>query len=201
METLVRLYAALEKEESDARRRIRRLSVPFEVAFTFIGTGILFVVVLILLLAFAPVSAIASIWVGPGNAYIVPAFEAPPLGASAFSDLPILTIATAGLAFFLISGPLVIACYYLKRLFAHYRLGDVFGKDPQVAMQNAAVALIAFALPPGLLQPVLRLAGSPDRQWFNSHSLATLMVGTVLLVLARVLVLGREVEDEAKGFI
>jgi len=198
MDGVITLFAA-QAEESQARRRIRRLGLPFEILFllltglTVLGMAAVFVVGL----AAGP----AALWIGADNTWLVLPGSTPPMDAAPFHSLPPATRLAGGLAFAVIGGSLALAFHWLRALFGAYRRGDVFGPAPQGFMQAAALALIVFALAPGLLQPLLRLVGSPDRGWFHGHSLAALMVGGVLIVLARVMALGREVERETREFI
>lgn len=198
MDSVITLFAA-RAEESPARRRIRRLGLPFEILFlllfglTTLGMATVFLVGLM--------PGPAALWIGAGNTWLVLPGSNPPAGTLPFVSLPLATRLVGGLAFAIIGGSLALAFHWLRALFGAYRRGDVFGPAPQGFMQAAAVSLIVFALAPGLLQPMLRLAGSPDRAWFHGHSLAALMVGGVLIVLARVMALGREVERETREFI
>lgn len=198
LDTVVRLYAQRDKP-SPARNAIRRLSQPFEWLFALLlglslaGAG------MVLFFALAP--GFGSIWLEPANTWLVLGDNAPPASAVQFNALPWATQAIAAAAFALIAGSLAASFWFLHALFACYRRGDVFGADPQRNMQRAGVALVAFALAPGALQPVLAAVGSPDRNWFHAHSLAVLIMGAGLFVFARVVALGREVEREAKEFI
>lgn len=198
MDILVGLYA-VRTPESSARGAIRRLSRPFEwlfaslLALTLAGSGA------VLFFALAP--GFGSIWLEPTNTWLVLGNNAPPPNAVQFNALPWGTQAIAAAAFALIAGSLAAAFWFLRALFGCYRRGDVFGAEPQRNMQRAGTALVAFALAPGALQPVLAAVGSPDRNWFHAHSIAMLIMGAGLFVFARVVALGREVERETKEFI
>lgn len=198
MDGVIPLYAE-EKPESPARRRIRRLSAPFEGLFAALMIGAAALSLAVLFFALAP--GFGAIWLNAENTWLVLGNDRPPQGAVQFNTLPLATQLIAGAAYLVISASLVAAFFYLRALFRCYRLGDVFGDAPQMFMQRAGLALIIFALAPGGLQPLLHAVGSPDRNWLHGHSLAALIVGAALFVLARVVVLGREVEREAKDFI
>ena len=198
MHDAIALFAA-PRDDSPARLRIRRLSLPFQGLFLTLAA--LTAMVMVLLLVFAVAPGFGSIWIGPEGSWLILARDLPPKGTIAFNALPPSTQLTAGLAFGLIGGSLIAAFTWLSALFGAYRRGDVFGPVPQAHMTRSALCLIVFALAPGLLQPLLALVESPDRAWFHGHSLAALMVGAVLLVLARVMALGREVEQDARSFI
>ncbi len=198
MDTLVGLYAA-RTPESPARGSIRRLSRPFEWLFASLLVLTLAAAGVMLFFAFAP--SFGSIWLEPTNSWLVLGNNAPPPNAVQFNALPWATQAIASAAFALIAGSLAASFWFLRALFGCYRRGDVFGANPQSNMQRAGAALVAFALAPGALQPVLAAVGSPDRNWFHAHSIAVLIMGAGLFVFARVVALGREVERETKEFI
>ncbi len=198
MAEAIPLYAA-DKPESPARLRIRRWSLPFELLFA--GLAALAGALALAVMFFALFPGAGAIWLNAENSWLIFAGDAPPLGAVRFNALPLATQLIAGGAFVAISASLIAAFACLAALFRCYRRGDVFGAAPQAWMQRAGVALIAFALAPGILQPLLAALGSPDRNWFHTHSLAALICGAALFVFARVVALGREVEREAKDFI
>jgi hypothetical protein len=198
MDGAIPLYAE-EKPDSPARQRIRRLSWPFE--WLFAALAALAAAFALAVLFFALFPGVAAIWLNAENSWLVFGGDAPPRGATAFNALPLATQAIAGGAYILISGSLIAAFFCLRALFHCYRQGDVFGAAPQAWMSRAALALIVFALAPGGVQPLLRALGSPDRNWFHTHSIAALIVGAALFVFARVVALGREVERESKEFI
>lgn len=199
MDSVVTLFAAGTPADSPARRRIRRMSLPFESLFAVLTGLVVAGVLTVLIVGVLP--GPASIWIGADNTWLVWASDTPPPDTMPFSALPGPTRLAGGGAFLGIAGSLGAGFWFLRALFGAYRRGDVFGAAPQGHMKSAAIALIVFALAPGLLQPLLRLAGSPDRAWFHGHSLAALMVGGVLIVLARVMALGREVERETREFV
>ena len=185
--------------ERPALRSIRRLSAPFEWAFLLLAVLLCALASAVFFFALAP--GIAEIWIGPTNAWLVIGRDTPPPGAVALRTLAPATQIVAGGAFALIAGAAVSAMFFLRSLFACYRSGDVFGDAPQAWMRRAALALIAFAAGPVLLQPMLRAVGSPDRGWLQGHTIPVFLIGAALLVFARVIALGRELEHESKGFV
>lgn len=198
LDRVIALYAA-RAANSEAREGIRQLSLPFEWLFAALFALTLWAGAAILFFALAP--GYAAIWLEPENTWLVLGGHAPPVAAVPFNALPQLTQLVAGGAFLLIVGSLAASLFFLRALFGCYRAGDVFGPAPQRHMQRAALALIVFALSPGALQPLLRAVGSPDRAWFHAHSVAVLIMGAGLLVFARVIALGREIERETKEFV
>jgi hypothetical protein len=101
----------------------------------------------------------------------------------------------------IIQGALVGAFYCLHRLFAAYRRGLVFDEAPVRWMRRAGALLIVFALAPAAFQPLVLAAGLMDRAWLHGHTIAALLVGGALFVLASVITLGREIEEEGEGYI
>ncbi len=198
MSDVISLYA-VPAPESPARRRIRRLSLPFEIGFGVLSFLTALATLIVVAAALWP--GLDVLWMGEDNVWLVLPGDRPAAGAVSFAGLPLATQAMGGLAFIAVNGALFIAFIMLMRLFAGYRRGDVFGDTAQRLMQRAGGALVVFALAPGALQPLLRLAGSLDRAWFHGHSVAALIVGAALFVFARVVALGREIEREAGEFI
>ncbi len=198
MSDIIALYVAAVPE-SPARRRIRRLSLPFEIGFGVLAGLTALVTLAIVGVALWP--GLDAIWMGTDMVWLVLPGDTPAAGTVSFAGLPLVTQAIGGAAFIAVNAALFAAFLSLMRLFACYRRGDVFGDLPQRLMQVAGVALVVFALAPGALQPLLRLAGSLDRGWFHGHSIAALIVGAALFVFARVVALGREVEREAGEFV
>ncbi len=198
LDRVVELYASPEAR-APAREAIRRLGLPFEWLFAALFAATMFAGAAVLF--FAALPGFGSIWLEPSNTWLVLGRDSPPAGATQFNALPWLTQLAGAAAFATIFGSLAASFYFLRALFRCYRAGDVFGAAPQRHMQAAAIALIVFALSPGALQPLLRAVGSPDRAWFHAHSVAVLIMGAGLLVFARVIALGREIEGETKEFV
>ena len=198
MSDIIALYVDAAPD-SPARRRIRRLSLPFEIVFGLLAGLTALFTLAVAMVALWP--GLDAIWMGPDMVWLVLPGDTPAAGTVSFAGLPLMTQAVGGLAFIAVNLALFVAFVILMRLFACYRRGDVFGDLPQRLMQTAGVALVFFALAPGALQPLLRLAGSLDRGWFHGHSVAALIVGAALFVFARVVALGREVEREAGEFV
>lgn len=198
MAAVERLYAA-PKAESPALRRIRRLSLPFELIFAALA-GVV---------ALVYVATLAAALFYSGEQFRLTA-EGPTLylGSDAFaegsvkiSDVPLASRLIGFVPLTLIQGALIASFYCLHRLFGAYRRGVVFAEEPVRWMRRASVALIVFALAPGLMQPIVRAAGLMDRNWLHGHTIAALLVGGALFVLASVITLGREIEKEGEGYI
>jgi hypothetical protein len=198
MAAVEQLYAE-PKPQSAALRRIRRLSLPFEIVFAALAGLVTFVYAATILTAlFYTGENFRLTHEGPTLYLGNDAFAA---GSVKISDVPLASRLIGLVPLTLIQGALAAAFYCLHRLFAAYRRGLVFAEEPTRSMRRAGVALIVFALAPGLFQPLVRAAGLMDRNWLQPQMIAALLVGGALFVLASVITLGREIEEESKGYI
>ena len=181
---------------SAARMRLRRLSRPFELLFAGLA-----VLALILLASLAAGGAIPNPYlrIGPHGSFI--AFSGAMAGTIAVTEMPLATRAVGLVAVSAIFGAVAFAFWNLRALFAGYRRGEVFTGASIASMRRAGAGLIVFALAPALTQPMLRAVGSVDRAWFHGHSVAALISGAALFVLAAVFALGQEIERDAEGYV
>ena len=192
------LYAP-PKVESASLRRIRLLSLPFEIAFAALAalaTALLVAVVLVGLFYqgenFRLTHGGPTLYL-PGDAW--------PADTIRIADVPLSSRLIGFVVILCIQAPLIAAFVSLSRLFDAYRRGMVFAPGPVRWMQRAGFCLIAFALAPGVFQPVVQAAGLMDRNWFHGHTVAALLIGGGLFVLANVIALGREIQKESEGYI
>ncbi|MGD9814858.1 MAG: hypothetical protein AB7Q23_06640 [Hyphomonadaceae bacterium] len=198
MAVVEHLYAEA-KPESAALRRIRRLSLPFEVVFALLAMLVTLVYAGAVLAALFYTGEHFRLTEAGPTLYLGSDAFAP--GSIAISDVP-LTARLIGLfPLTVIQGALIAAFYFLHRLFGAYRRGVVFDEAPVRWMRRAGFALIMFAIAPGLFQPLVRGAGLMDRAWLHGHTIAALLVGAALFVLASVIALGRDIEKEGQGYI
>ncbi|MCC7267034.1 MAG: DUF2975 domain-containing protein [Caulobacteraceae bacterium] len=194
MTTAVDLFAP--QQPSPALTRLRRLSRPFEILFAGLA-----VLALIFLAGLAVGGAIPNPYlrIGPHGCFI--AFSGALAGTIPVTDMSLVTRAVGLVAISSIFGAVAYAFWNLRALFAGYRRGEVFTEGAVAAMRRAGAGLIVFALAPALTQPVLRAVGSLDRAWFHGHSVAALITGAALFVLAAVFALGQEIAREAEGYV
>lgn len=191
------LYA--EAPESPALTRIRRLSAPFEIAFFLLAAFVALVYIATIGVAlfytgehFRLTTEGPTLYVGQDN-------FAP--GSVRIADVPLSSRLIGFVPLTIIQGALAGAFYCLHRLFGAYRRGIVFAEQPIRWMRRAGALLIAFAAAPGLFQPLVRAAGLMDRAWLHGHTIAALLFGAALFVLANVISLGREIEKETQGYV
>ncbi|MEO1406008.1 MAG: hypothetical protein AAFV54_05900 [Pseudomonadota bacterium] len=191
------LYSS-RKAEPKSLNRIRRLAWPFEIAFAGLACLAALFCVTLLVAAYIP-GGYVTFNADGGWLTLDPATApADALPVTAFS--PALQIA----GFFtvaLIYGGLITALWSLHKLFQSYRNGEVFARAPIRLMRRSGLGLIVFAAVPGLMQPILRSLGSPDRNWFHGETVPILIVGSALFLFAHIIALGVELERENKGFV
>ncbi len=198
MTDITTMYAAA-RPESGALKRIRLLSYPFEFLF-----GILAVLQALAMISLIGAGAFYSgpyLRINPEGVWLLFDLADAPRDSIAIGSLPLVTLLAGAGAIIIIFGAAGMAYYNLSKLFSFYRRGIVFANQTVAMMRKCGFWLIFAALAPGLTQPLMRLVESPDRNWFHGHSLAQLIGGAALFVLAGVIALGREIERDQKGFI
>lgn len=184
--------------EPAALKRIRRLALPFEIGFAALTGLAVLLFILILVLAYVPGGYVTF---NAAGGWLTFDPSTAPFDAVTVPSLPIMTQLAGLIVGSLVYGALITALWSLHRLFACYRQGDVFTEAPMRLMRRAGLAMILFAAAPGLMQPVMRLLGSPDRNWFHSETLPVLLIGSSLFLFAHIQALGMELQRENKGFI
>jgi hypothetical protein len=181
-----------------AHRRVRAVSGAFVVLFT---------IMLALMVAYALVGDAAILLypgdrlkIGPTSAWI--GSGAGPPGYVPFSALePVQRLAYA-LAHVVRCAPAAFLFWHLRGLFRLYSQGVVFAPQNARHVQWAGVALIADALAPLVCHLALSATGMEiDRRWAHVTSLQTLVLGGLVIVIAQVMQVGREIEDERSQFV
>lgn len=198
MAIVERLYVE-PKPESPALKRIRHLSLPFEIIFAALtALGVLLFANIVLAGLFYTGDNFRLTTNGP-TIYLGDQNYAE--GSVRIADVALSARLVGFVAMLVIQGSLIAAFYCLHRMFNAYRRGVVFDAAPVFWMRTAAYYLIAFAVTPLLLQPIVLGVGLMDRNWFHGHTVASLLVGGSLFVIARVITLGREIEKEGEGYV
>lgn len=186
------------KTESKSLRRIRRLAWPFEIAFAILAAFAGLFSMLLLVAAYIPGGYLTF---NADGGWLTLDPTTAPAGALPVTSFSPVT-QTAGLfTVTLTYGGLIVALWSLHKLFQSYRRGEVFAPSPIRLMRRAGLGLIVFAAAPGVMQPLMRSLGSPDRNWFHGETLPILIVGAALFLFAHIIALGVELERENKGFV
>jgi hypothetical protein len=100
------------------------------------------------------------------------------------------------------AAPIVVLFWSLRRLFGLYAKGVVFAPQNARSLKHIGAALIVLAVAPWLGHTVLdSLHLAIDRAWMHASSLQELILGAIVYVIAQVMQLGRELEEEQRQFV
>lgn len=199
-EAVILEFAAPEPEPTPAHRRIRLVSRGL--AWVFSGLLILWgLFCAVLFVAFLIPAAGRHVAIGPTGMLLTTAPRLPP-GYVSFADLPPLQRLAhipVGLINFI---PPLMIFFFTRRLFGLYAQGQVFSRQNARCIQWIGVALVANAIAPGLgVLFLTRLHLVIDHNWMHASSLQELILGGVVYVIAQVMQVGREIEEERSQII
>jgi hypothetical protein len=120
----------------------------------------------------------------------------------AVSDLPVVQRLAHVPVGLLHAVPIVLLFWSLRRLFGLYAKGVVFAPDNARSLKHVGAALIVIAIAPWLGHTVLdSLHLAIDKAWMHGSSLQELVLGVIVYVIAQVMQLGRELEEERSQFV
>jgi hypothetical protein len=198
-EAVVLDFAAPEPEPTPAHCRIRQVSRGL--AWLFTGLVVLWSLFLTLLLAAFVTPVGRYVGIGPTGMILTTAPHMPPHYLP-FSDMPVLqklAHVPVGLINFI---PVLVLFLSLRRLFGLYAQGEVFGAENARCIRWIGISLVANAIAPGL--GVLFLTSLNlviDHQWVHASSLQELILGAIVYVIAQVMQVGRELEEEKEQIV
>jgi hypothetical protein len=189
-QTVVIDFVAPEPEPTPAHRRIRQVSR----GLSWLFTGLLVLWGLfcaLLLVAFLIPFVGRYVGIGPTGMLLTTLPHLPPRFVS-FADLPLLQrLAHVPVGLINFMPPLAIF-FGLRQLFGLYARGVVFSRDNARCIQWIGVALVAHAVAPGLGVAFLTAIHiSPEE----------LVLGAVVYVIALVMQVGHEIEEERGQFV
>jgi hypothetical protein len=199
---------ALQPQPPPRLRRMRLVSRGLEILFLIlaIGAGVL---ASALILDFIVPYAGDAISLGPKGGlvrlYLPWAHFHPqplPAGYIAPESMPAIQRLAQVPVGLLHAVPIVVLFWSLRRLFGRYARGVVFSPGNARSLKHVGAALIVIALAPWLghtLLSTLHLA--IDMIWAHASSLQELVLGAMVYVIAQVMQVGRELEDEQRQFV
>jgi hypothetical protein len=187
-----------ETAESRAVRRLRTWSRLFVAVFGIcLAVSVTLGVVAVLAILFYQGD---QLQIGPTSAWI--GTPPAPAGFVPFAGLPLAQKLAYALVAAVRAAPSILLFWNLRGLFLLYEKGLVFGRDNARRIRWAGVWLIADALAPFACHAFLSLTGLEiDRGWAHVLSLQELVLGGVVFVIAQVMQLGREIEEERGQFV
>ena len=200
-EAVVIDFAAKEPRPPATLRRMRLVSRCLEILFLALAIGFSLVgtaVILDFIVPYAPDILAACpfgglISIGP---HVFPA------SCVAVGAMPLMQRLVHAACGMLLLVPMVLLFWNLRRLFGLYARGVVFAPDNARSLKHVGAALIVIALAPWLGHAFLSsLHLAIDQAWAHGSSLQELVLGAIVFVIAQVMQLGRELEEERSQFV
>lgn len=132
-----------------------------------------------------------AVWIGEGSADSV-AFHTLPLGQRiAYALVGLVRIA-----------PSLLIFWHLRALFALYAEGRVFTPANARHIGRTGVWLCAYAVTPFLCHLFLQATGYEiDKRWMHLSSLQAAVLGLLVFVIAQVMQVGHEIEQDREAFV
>ena len=185
--------------EAALYRRIRLASGGLVALFTTVAAGYgVLAAILILAMFLDPVGILR---IGPSGTYIVTSGAAPAdtiriIALPLWRRLFFVPVALAAVA------PSLAILLSLRRLFGLYARGIVFAPQNALQIRLIGLWLVIGALTPFVLHVVQSALGIEiDRAWLHMNSLQELVLGALVFVIAEVMRVGHEIEQERGAFI
>lgn len=144
------------------------------------------------------------LYFGPQGGYLTDQTLRPPAapGYVLMAALPMWRRLFGALMVMVQFAPGVMVLLNVQGLFRLYADGAVFTRQNAQRFKHIGLWLIAYAIAPGAAQLVMRLTDTAiDRAWFLMWEVHALVLGAVLLVIALVMEVGREIEQERAEFV
>ncbi|WP_269714270.1 DUF2975 domain-containing protein [Caulobacter sp. NIBR2454] len=132
-----------------------------------------------------------AVWIGTGSADSV-----------AFHTLSLphrLAYAAVGVVRM---APSLMIFWRLRELFALYGQGEVFGRRNGWLIGQVGVWLCVYAISPFLCHLFLSATGwEIDKNWAHLSSIQAFILGLLVFVIAQVMQVGREIEEDREAFV
>lgn len=132
-----------------------------------------------------------AVWIGSGSPDSV-----------AFHSLSLPHRLAYGLVGAVRIAPSLMILWHLRALFELYGRGEVFGRGNSRNIGRIGLWLCVYAVTPFLCHLFLQATGYEiDRNWLHLSSFQALILGLLVFVIARVMQVGHEIEEDRKAFI
>ena len=207
MAHVLELYPVTDDPPPEARsRRIRQASRALSLLFgAILAAEILFVAGLGL--AFLAPFAGDHLLIGPTGMLLnlgpgPPLHAAGPAGYLPVAGLPVVQRLAHVVMGFVVFIPSLMIVWNLRALFGLYGRGVVFAADNARLIKHIGVWLVLTALGPLVSVSVLSaLHLVVDHAWFHGDTIPKIVLGAVVYVIAMVMEVGREIEEEQGQFV
>lgn len=177
-----------------ASRALELLFAALFVLFALIAAG--------LMLAFFVPALGEHVFLGPRGGEVLLSSEQPPPGYLRVDTLPLLQRLAHMPVGLLNAAPTLIILFGLNRLFGLYRRGVVFASQNAAWLKLIGAGLVFSAVAPGLGYFALNSFDlAIDRNWLHGSTFQALVLGGMVYVIAEVMQLGREIEEERSQFV
>lgn len=198
MSTVVSLrpLAVEPPPQSASLRRLRLGSRALAWLLTILlaGVGLIAAVLIAAVLAYPG----ENFRIGPTAAWIG---EGPP-DSVAFASLSPTHRAAYALVGTLRVAPVLMILAHLRALFLLYAAGEVFGTANARHIGRTGAWLCAYAVAPLMGHLILAAGGwEIDKRWMHLSSIQALVLGLLVFVIAQVMQVGREIEEDREAFV
>ncbi len=100
------------------------------------------------------------------------------------------------------TAPAIMIFWHLRALFRLYGQGVVFAPGNSGHIQKVGLWLVAAAFTPFLCHLALSVTGNEiDKTWFHVDEVQELVLGALVFVIAAVMQVGREIEEDRSQFV
>jgi hypothetical protein len=196
-------FATEEPEAPAALRRMRWVSRALEILFLVLAVGVGLIGSAAIMDFIVPYAG-EALTLGPAGGLLnigAPHFHPPP-GYISPGDMPVaqrLAHVPVGL---LHAAPTVVLFWSLRSLFGLYARGIVFAPQNARHIKHIGAALAVSAVAPFLGFFFLNSLGlAIDRSWMHGASVQELVLGAIVYVIAQVMQLGHQIEEERSQFV
>jgi hypothetical protein len=145
-----------------------------------------------------------GVHLGPG-AHVIFDLSAPkegPPGSVLLSSFSVLQRIGFALVLALRAVPIGLTLFNLRALFRLYASGIVFARENASHIKRMGIWLIVFAATPYVTHELsVPMGNNFDDEWFHMEEVYALVGGAVVYVVAQVMQVGREIEQERDEFV
>jgi hypothetical protein len=124
-----------------------------------------------------------------------------PVGAAPLSAQPMITRLAGAVDMILATLPVAFVLWHLRALFRLYAAGTVFARANASHLKHIGVWLILYMPAKFIANMIFQAAGGLDHAWFHASEAHALILGAIVLVIAQVMDVGRETEQERAEFV
>jgi len=180
-------------------RRIRRLSRALAILFTgLLGLTLLAHATILFVGLFLPDHIYTS---EQGAELVLSSADKATVGMVALSTQPLITRLAGAVDLVLAAIPILLILWHLRALFRLYAAGTVFARENATHIKHIGIWLIAYLPVKYLANLIFQTAGGLDTKWLHAAGVYGVILGAIVLVIAQVMEVGRDIEEERSEFV